>query len=81
MNLHCWELIHILKSHVAQLLEIAKFEYHKILNIYDSAFLFRKFCFLYSLKMLFSQMLYTLLDVLQLCIYATQNDQMLYIIK
>lgn len=68
MNLHCWEFIHILKSHVAQLLEIAKFECHQILNIYDFAFLLRRLYFLYILKTLFSQMLYALLDVLLLAV-------------
>lgn len=64
MNLHCWESIHIFKSPIAQLLEIAEFKCHKILNIYDSVFLLRRFFFLYGLIMLSSQMLYALLDAL-----------------
>lgn len=54
----------VLKSHVAQLLETVKSECQKILNIYNSAFLLRRSCFLHGLKMLFSQMLYALIDVL-----------------
>lgn len=54
----------VLKSHDAQILETAKSECQKILNIYNSAFLLRRLCFLHGLKILFSQMLYALLDML-----------------
>lgn len=47
-----------------QLLETVKFECRKILNIYNSAFFLRKFCFLYALEKLYSKMLYALLGVL-----------------
>lgn len=74
MNLHHWESVHVLKSHVAQLLETAKFECLKILNIYNSAFLLRRFCFLYNLKMHFSQMLHALLDVLLVAVAQTRQS-------